>query len=488
MSISRKFATGSFYSVLGTGANNMAGFLVFVVLARLLDPASIGLVAFAIIFVELGKVVVFGGLPEAIIQRKEWDHDVASTCFIANLLSAALFVLVMIGIAAPLLSTYYAAGSGMVLSALSSILVIDAARAIHEAKLKRTFNYKLLATRGAIATLLSGIVGIALAYGGFGVWALVAQRLMSSVLITLLTWRAAKWRPSPRLSWSTLRSMSGFATHMTLARLLAVFGVKLPEFIVGLFLGPAMIGFYRIGARGLEAISQLTVNPIREAALSAFSRLPDAKVIGSAYLRVTRVTAFVACPVYIGAAVTAQDVVLLVFGPQWQPSGIIMAAIALGIGALSFAFFLQTAMTAAGRTGTVLGTSIGGFLAILGVSLAAVPFGLTAVAVANTLRNYLSLPFWLAVLRNTLNVPWKEAALSVLPAFLAALVMGTAVLSLHWQLPAGMHPIPRTALSIALGAFVYTATLLVFARRYLKTIRAELMPLLPQRIRKLLGA
>jgi O-antigen/teichoic acid export membrane protein len=486
MSLGRKLAASGLLNTLGTGANNLAQFLVFVILARLLDPATIGLVAFALVFVEIGKVVVFGGLPEAVIQRKEWQHDVASCCFTANLLAAAVFVAVMAAVG-PLLSAGFAPEAGPVLTALSAILVIDALRAVHESKLKREFGFRQLASRGVIATLLSGAVGVALAYLGFGVWALVGQRLIFAVVMTLLTWRAARWRPSLLLSVPILRSMSGFAFHIMPARLLSIAGMKLPDFVIGLFIGPAAVGFYRVGARALETVTQLTVNPVRDVALSAFSRLPDAAAIGAAYVRVTRIAAFVACPVYVGAAATADDLIRVVFGPQWAPSGAVMAAIALGIGALTFSFFLQTASTAAGRTGIVLATSIGSFVATAAASVIAAPFGLLAVAVANSARVYLSLPLWFVALRRSIGVDWRTATASVAPPLLAALAMGVAVVLLRRWLDPDVGAAVRLLVSAAAGALLYPALMLAFARPYLRKVRSEVRPLLPERLRRYLG-
>lgn len=485
MSIRAKFAESSFWVVVGNGANNLVGFAVFAVLARLLEPATIGLVAFALIFIDLGRIVVFGGLPEAVVQRREWDDRVASTCFTANILTALVFLALVAGVLGPLISAYYMPGAGIVISALAAIYVVDAGRAVHEAKLRREFRYKPLAARAAIATALSGAVGIGLALSDFGVWALVAQRLVNAVLLTLLTWRAAAWRPQLVLDREILRSLTSFIVHLTPARLVGVAIPKVPEFVAGAVLGPSALAFYRVGARGLETITQFLIAPLQQASLSAFSRVDGAKAIGEAYLRVTRVCGLAACPIYLGAAVVAPDFVRLIFGPQWDESGAIMAILAVAIGSLSLGYFIQPALTAAGQPKTVLLSTLASLVTTVCAALATVWWGVVALAAGNTAQQYVVLPFRLVLLTRTLQLSAARLFAGIAPPFLAAAAMAAAVYGLRVAVMAEWLPVVRLAASVAVGGILYPIILLVIARPYLRHIRADIVPLLPPRLRRL---
>jgi O-antigen/teichoic acid export membrane protein len=482
MSIRQKFASSSFWVVIGNAANNLVSFLIFVVLARLLDASTIGLVAFTLIFIDLGRVVVFAGLPEAMVQRREWDDDVASVSFTANLLAAILFFVLTVAVAAPLVSAYYMPAAAPVLASLAAICVIDAARAIHEAKLRREFRYRPLAARMSLSTAVSGVIGISMAFEGYGVWSLVAQRLLNAVSLTLLSWQAARWTPRLMLSRAILRDLSGFIIHLTPARLLSVVASKAAEFIIGFVLGPASLAYYRVGARGLEAIAQLTVMPIQQAALSAFSRMPDVHAIGRAYGGVTRATAIFACPVYLGAAVTAPDFVALVFGPQWEPSGAIMTALALAVGSTTLGFFMQPALTAANRPKLVLVSTIGSFFATALAAFSAVWYGVLAVAIANTVLQYVVLPFRLRLLTSALKIDWRKPLVGVLPAFLAAAVMALAVYALRVFALEASPLILKFLVSALAGGLLYPLLLVVFARGHVRELIAEIAPVLPPKL------
>jgi PST family polysaccharide transporter len=486
MSVSKRFVVSSAFMILGTGANNIVALAVFVIIARLVDPATIGIVFFALIFVELARITVFGGLPDAIIQRSEWDERTASTCFFATLgIAVFMMATIVLGVA-PLLEAYYHPDAGPVAVALAVTLLVDGMRAIHEAKLKRAFSYKMLAARASISTLFAGAVGVAMAYSGHGIWALVAHRVTASAILTALTWSAARWLPALVFSWSDLKPLLSFAANLTPARVLTFFNVKIPELTVGIFFGPAAAGLYRIGNRALEALGQIVLAPVRETALSAFSRLPDNRAIGFAYMRATRVMAFIACPIYLGAAALAPDIILLLFGPKWADSGVIMALLALAVGGNVFTYFLPQALTAMAQTGLVLRTSIFGTITYAVMSLAAVPFGLLAVAVAYSLRSHASVPYWLLILAGKTQLDRKELMASVLPYWLAAAAMAACVFALRFYAWPDAHLLVRIAAGVGAGAAIYASLLLLFGRRHVRTIQAELTPLMPHRIRRFL--
>ncbi len=486
MSISRRFLSSTIYMIIGTGANSLVAFVIFIILARLLDPAAVGLVAFALIFVEISRTIVFSGLPEAIVQRATWEHDVSSTCFTANVLLALAFVLLVGGLLAPILTYYYHPDAGPVLTALSLVILIDSGRVIHEAKLKREFKFKMLAARTSIATLVAGVLGVALAFNGYGIWALVASRLVSSTILTTLTWTAARWRPSLNLDWPILKSFGSFVRHLAPARVSLATGLKMPQFMLGIFAGPAAVGFYNVGAHALDAITQIAINPTRDAALAALSRLPDDAAIGRAYLRLTRVISFLACPIYLGIAVVGPDLVQFVFGPRWELSGWVMSALACSVGGVMFGYFMQPALTATGRTRSVLTASLTGLLAALLFSASAAPFGVIVMALANSLRHHLSAPFWLRLLNLNFGLKWRDIMACILPFWLAAAAMGLCVLALRWSVLVDTPVILRLALCAAFGVVLYPALLWFFARRHLNALLSEVVQFLPGRLRKII--
>src|SRR3954452_16060308 len=139
--------------VIGTGADNLIQFFIFAVLARLLSVRDLGIVAFAVLFIELSRILVTGGLPQTIVQRERWDDHVSSVCFTYNALMAVVVALLFAAVGGPLMERAYGHGSGLIGASLGLIFFMEAVKNVHAAKLRRELKYRSLAVRGSVAAL-----------------------------------------------------------------------------------------------------------------------------------------------------------------------------------------------------------------------------------------------------------------------------------------------------------------------------------------------
>jgi PST family polysaccharide transporter len=482
MSIRRKLMVSSIWSIAATGGTLLSSFVVFTILARLLQPAEFGLVAFVALFVDLARSVMTGGLPEALIQRSAWDDTVASTAFWANLASSALLAGAMAVVGLGLIDSGSAL-MGEVFMALGLSLVIDGARSIHEAKLRRDFGYKVLAVRTVVASLVSGMIGIVMAFQGFGVWALVANRLAGALLQTIVIWRATFWQPRLTFSGAAFREMFGFGIHLLGARLLGHLNGRVPEFVIGFFLGTVALAFYRVGARTLNFLVQSTIQPLQTTALSALSRLPDAPAVSNGYIRLTRATALVSFPVFLGAAAVAPDFIVVCFGAKWAPSAPIMTALALVVAPATLVYFADPALTAVGRTKLILVSSIARIVFSALIALATVTFGSVAVAAGQTARAHATAPVTLLMLSRGIGLPVKDVLRNLVAPCSSAFAMAAVVVALRLTLLSDFAAPMRLLVSVLTGIILYVGLLLILAPRYTSDTLQELLPLLPSFVR-----
>jgi len=489
MSIRGKVLSSSLWSVTGTGATMISSFVVFALMTRLVRPIDFGLVAFAALFIDTARGLMSGGIPIALIQRKTWDEDAASTAFWMHIGSAFLFVAAVAALALPLAGTDSSISSGSsaplaaVFVALSASIVIDAVRGIHEAKLRREFGYKQLAIRTVIASLVSGLAGVALAFAGFGVWALVGNRLISSVLQTAIVIAAVRWRPKLLFSKAECAGLFRFGRDMIGALLLAQLNVRIADFAIGFVLGPLALAYFRVGSRAITFLVQVGITPIQTTSLSAFSRLGEAPSIARAYLRMTRATALVSFPLFLGAAAVAPDFVAVCFGPQWAPSGPILTALGLVVAPATLLYFVQPALTALGRTKLVLASNLLTLVLNAVAALATVKFGVVAVAAGQTIRSFVTAPFALSILQKAIGLPMVQAMKSVAEPFIAAAAMAAAVLAARLYVFDSLSAPARLFLCVVLGSALYACLLLTVGRRQLGEVILELIPHLPPRAR-----
>jgi len=479
MSIKKQILSSSLWSITGTGATMLSSFVVFALMARLLRPIDFGVVAFAALFIDITRGLMCGPFSEALIQRKQWDDTTASTGFWMNLASAIVSAGAVAAIGSSCAYAYGSATLGDVFIVLSASLVIDALRGVHEAKLQRDFGYRLLAMRAVVASVISGVAGILMALAGFGVWALVGNRLVASVLQTIIITRTVPWFPKFVFSRAESAALFNFGANMVGARLLGQLNVKVAELVIGFMLGPVSLGLFRVGSRALTFLTAVAVTPIQNTAFSAFSRLHDARAVGQAYLRMTRATALVSFPVFLGAASIAPDFVAVCFGSRWKDSAPIMAALAFVVTPATLLYYSQPALASLGRTRLVLAQNFGVCLLNALAALATVSFGPVAVAAGQSARAYITAPFALSIVRRGIGVSIMDSLRSIAaPASAAAAMMVAVTIMRVYVLEDTPVPL-RLVMCVALGAIVYSGLLLLFGRGYTVGILLELAPHLP---------
>lgn len=219
-------------------------FGVSIALARLLGPEAFGAIAIIMAVTSLAGALVDGGFSSALVQKTEVTQRDESTVFWFSLLFAVLLS-GLISIAAPMLAEALGIpGLGEQLALTSLTLPINAASGVHVTLLTKRLDFRVQAIAGLAALVLSGVVAIALAATGFGVWALVWQSLASAIVSTLLFWRLSGWRPKWAISFDLLRSMFPFGCYMLATILVETIAARASAFLLGLTRDTRALGFY----------------------------------------------------------------------------------------------------------------------------------------------------------------------------------------------------------------------------------------------------
>jgi O-antigen/teichoic acid export membrane protein len=469
----------------GSLAGQVSSFVIFVILARLLSPYEFGLVAFLALFIDLARGVIVGGIPEALIQRKVWSAAAAHTAFWLNIASTVAFIVLAFAGALLVQHTLGHSPTGWLFFALSLTLAIDGARAVHEAYLRRHFGHKLLAVRTVLASSVGGMAGIVTALVGFGVWALVVQRLVTSLVQTITVWRLTDYTPRFCVTREEIRPLLSFSSKVMVGRLMAQMNARLPDFVIGSVAGPAALGLFRVASRSLNFLVQSLATPLQTTTLSAFARLKEGEAVKRAYTRFTQASAIVLFPAFLGSAAIAPDFIHLCFGENWSGGAWIMVVLSLAVFHRALFQFFQSAMQGIGKPQRAIGPEATrlaiGAVIVTAASLA----GPLAAAVADTTRHYLSLPQSLRILRDELGLPPSRLVGAIVVPMLCSLVMCGTVILLQltwlsdWSAPA------RLAICIAAGAMVYGGLLLIFAREFLANFLVSARHGLPKRLQRL---
>lgn len=469
-------------SAAATG-NSIASFIIFIVLSRLLEPKDIGIVAFALIIVEVGKIIVNAGFPQAIVRHSIWDQTYSSTCFYLNLIFALGVTLVVIFLGSPLVAKYYEAEAVPILQVLSIIFFIEGVKAVHEGKLKREFAFKVIAIRSIVAGILSGIIGIYLAIKGYGVWALVAQQLINQCVITLFTLVSARWMPSFKFSTADSKHLLNFSTPLMVGQLITNVTSKIFEVLIGVVVGPAALGFYRVGGRVLFILQDIVLKPFEHTLLSALSRMDTLSAQADATLRVTRISAYLTFPIFFGAAAVGPEFIVFAFGEKWALSGEIMTILSLGMAPLVIGYQVNSALTASGNSKLVMSQSAWIFLINCVAGIIAVPYGLIIAAYAFSVRCYLTIFLNMYFFKKVFAVNIFNILKMVASPFIASLIMFTTIYFVKDVIPDTIPTAFRLIILCAIGGFIYTALMIGVFRSETRNFLIESAGIMPSKIR-----
>jgi O-antigen/teichoic acid export membrane protein len=399
-------ASGLTWTLIGTWGRQAIDLLVFLVLARLLLPEQFGLVALAMVFVLFAQLLVDQGMGDALVQRREITPLQIDTAFWVALSTGGLLTVLLFLLAWPIAGLLDEPQLQPILQVLSPIFVLAAFTTIQIALLRRELAFRSLSLRSLAASAGGGAVGVAAALSGAGVWALVAQQLASAVFSVLTLWWVSPWRPSLRASRGEFGSLFRFGIHVVGGDVITYMTRNVDNLLVGAVLGPVMLGFYVVGYRILTATQAVLVQITRKMTFPVFSRLQhDQERMVRTYNRITAAAATIILPGYIAAAIVAPELIVVLFGARWAPSGPV-AQVLLLIGPVVAVQALSIALlTAVGRPDVAfrfrLVTTI---LTVTGFVLA-VRFGIVWVAAAYVIPGYVLLPLNLAWMQRYAGIP-----------------------------------------------------------------------------------
>ncbi|MGD0987073.1 MAG: lipopolysaccharide biosynthesis protein [Candidatus Sulfotelmatobacter sp.] len=324
----------------GAGATLLAGgmglavqIVAAVALARLLAPRDFGLVTmvttFSLLFVNFG----LNGFTEAIVQREEVNHALATNLFWLNVVGSTLLAFAFAAGGALLARLYHDARVAVVAQALAVTIFLCGLQVIPLALLKRAMKFSAVSANDMVARAVSVVVSIVLAWAGWGYWALVVGTISLSLSACIGAWILCRWKPGlPRRAEGT-GSMVWFAVHTYGRFSTGYFTNNLDNFLVGWRLGATPLGFYKKAYDLFVLPSNQLSTGLTMVAVSALSRLQkDAVRYKRYFLSALGVMAFVGMGISGDLTIVGRDLVLVLLGPKWAESGWLFTLFAPGIG------------------------------------------------------------------------------------------------------------------------------------------------------------
>ncbi len=435
-------------------------FIVSMILARLLLPSDYGVIALITIFIDIANVFVSSGFGSALVQKKDADEvDFSSVFYFSILMSWVLYGIVFLG--APLVANFYEKPIlTPVLRVMALKLPLAGVNSVQHAYVQKKMLFKRFFFSTLIGTVGSAVVGIAMAYAGFGAWALVAQYLFNSTMDTLVLWFTVKWRPRFVFSLARMKTLFSFGWKMLVSELIHTSYKQIRSLIIGKVYTEKDLAFYNQGGK-LPSLLVTNINSsITSVLFPAMTLKQDDKKKMKEVVRLSiRVSSYVMWPLMIGLMVMTKPVVLLLFTEKWLPCVPYMQ-----IACIQFALEpVQTANVQAvkamgkGRTYLIMEIvkKVFGIVMIVAVMYR----GVMAIAVSAMI-----VTFFAAIVNSTpnrkfLKYSYKEQLADLIPSILLSAGMGVCVYFV------GMIPIP-TIVSIVLQVLVGVIVYILLSRLF----------------------
>lgn len=300
----------------------LVSLVVSVILARLLDPSHYGLISIVTIFITLANVFVSDGFGSALIQKKNADNtDFSSVLWINIIFSVILYFALFI--AAPYLTSFYGDGYELltpVMRVLGLRLILAAINSVQQAYVSRQMIFKKFFLATLLGTLVSAVVGITMAYAGFGVWALVAQYLTNTFVDTMILGMSLGWIPSFTIDFRRLKGLLNYGWKLLGASLLTNGFVELRALIIGKVYSGADLAYYD-KAKQFPNLIIANVNVSLGSVL--FSKMSqqqdDIKNLKETTKKSIRFSSYLMMPLMIGLLVVSKNFVHVILTDKWLP-------------------------------------------------------------------------------------------------------------------------------------------------------------------------
>lgn len=320
-SLKQKAAAGMVWTALQKYSTMFIQFISGIILARLLTPYDYGCIGMLSIFMVLAETFIDGGFGSALIQKKRPTQEDYSTIFWWNIMMAfAMYVVLYVS--APFISRFYDIPLLCdVLRVQGLVLFIYAFNIVQRNQLKKKLNFKVLSIVTIITSITALCITVYLAYRGFGVWALVAQNLVTAAIPAIVFWFFIKWRPIRVFSKQSFKELFSFGVYMFLTHLINQFCSKLARLLIGKVYSPATLGYYSKASSTEELASHSVSSVMTQVTYPLYVQVQDDKVaLGNMVKRLTMALSYVTFPLMFILILIAKPLFILLYSDRWLQS------------------------------------------------------------------------------------------------------------------------------------------------------------------------
>lgn len=389
-SLKNKALTSMAWNSIDKFAIQGIGFIIGIVLARILMPADYGLIGILAIFFAFSEIFVGSGLSMALIQKSDREEVDYSTIFYFNFVIGLISYLILF-LCAPLIAHFFNAPQLINLTRILSLsVIINSLSAVQQTRLTIQLDFKTQAIASLFAVVVGGVIGILLAYQGFGVWALVGQTLSSALTRTISLFCFSKWVPLIAFNVSSFKQLFGFSSNILGAALVATTVNNLYSMLIGKIFAPRDLGFYTRAKQYPELLSSTLSTVLQGVTFPILSSLQnDRERMVSVYGRLMRMVVFFVLPALTLFAISAEPFIRFFLTEKWMPVVPLMQWLCFARLITPISALNMNILNAIGRSDLFFKVDISKLPLTVAALLITVPLGLTAVVIGHFVTSFI---------------------------------------------------------------------------------------------------
>ncbi len=451
--IKSKVLSGLFWKFSERISAQLVTFIVSIALARILEPSHYGAIAIVNVFIALANVFVVSGFGNSLIQKSNSDNLDYSSVLYANILLSVL-IYIVIFFTAPVIARFYNMDIlSPTLRVLGLRLIVAGINNVQHAYVSQNMLFKRFFWSTLFGTIVSGIVGLVMAYRGFGIWALVAQYMTNICVDTIVLWFTVDWRPILAFSFDRLKSLFSYGWKLLISSFLDVGYNELRTMIIGKLYSSSDLAFYNKGKSFPTLIVTNINSSIQSVMFPALSNEKDNKITLKLMTRRSiRISSYIMLPLMIGLALVAEPFVKLLLTEKW-----LFCVPFLQISCFTLSFMpIHTAnleaIKAVGRSDIFL--KLETVKKVVGILLLffSMRYGVIAIALTAMITTLISSFLNAFPNKKLINYSYIDQLKDMLNGFFPLVVMSIVVYMIGTM---SMHPLCLLSIQVLCGACTY---------------------------------
>ena len=464
--LKRKTVSGVMWSAIERFSLQGVQFVMQLVMARLLLPSDYGMIAMLTIFLQIAQAFIDSGFTNALIQKKDRTEVDYSTVFYFNIIIALLFYCILF-VSAPLIAKFYNMPDLiLVMRVMALSLIILSFSAVHKTKLTIEINFKIQSKITLIAAGISGIIGVGIAYLGYGVWALVYQSILNAMLTTILFNCFYRWKPLKTFSMKSFKRLFSFGSKLLVSGLIHTVYYNLYGIVIGKRFSAAELGYYTraeqfaiLPSYNLSAIITRVTFPI----LSSIQ--DDNERLASTYRKYIRLSSYLIFPLMVGLASLANPLVDLFLTEKWNGTVALLQILCFDWMFDHLSGINLNLLYVKGRSDLALRLEIIKKIIAITILLASIPLGIIGMCLGRVLYSLIATYANTYYTNSLIGLSFRTQLKDIIPYLILSLAMGGVVYATTYL---GLSNIIQLIIGITIGILFYISISYIFKITSLK--------------------